>query len=460
MRQHQSVLLCAPPGFGKTYTAGYIARSAQEKGKIAIFAVHRRELMMQTAVSFKALGVQFSYIAAGMHYNPRATVYIASADTLRSRLHLLEKCDLFVPDEAHLWGVGKTRVNIINTARGHGAKILPLTGTPQAGNGKGLKTIADHIVMGPTTAWLIENGHLAKYKAYAPVKPDLKGLHVANGDYIPAELEERLGKASIIGDRVGMYLKFARDKRMIGYCYSRDNGQRTAAAFLARGVAAEYIDGETPHNLRREIIERFADGITKVLINVALFREGFDLSSQVGRDVPIQAVGLYAPTKSLPVAIQMMMRALRKQDGYAIIIDHANILETHGLPDEEREWDLDGKIVKENGKVPTMTCKKCSFQYRIGPKECPDCGYEPEKAKDPRVVEEIDGELEEIDIEAMKARRKRAIHSARSVEALCKVAVQQAKQPGWVFHTMKARGDKPPSYPTVLKLMQEYRRAG
>src|SRR4051812_48210776 len=52
MRDHQSVLFQAAPGFGKTVAAAYIAKSVQDKGKRAIFAVHRKELLYQTAKTF------------------------------------------------------------------------------------------------------------------------------------------------------------------------------------------------------------------------------------------------------------------------------------------------------------------------------------------------------------------------------------------------------------------------
>lgn len=460
MRSHQSVLLNAACGFGKSVVAGYVAQGVESKQKRVIFAVHRKELLKQTANTFAEFGIRFGYIASGMPTNPYANVQIASADTLRSRLHLLSDCDLLVPDEAHLWGNGQTRLNIIAAARDAGSKILPLTATPQCGNGKGLREIADIIVEGPPTSWLIEQGFLARFKAYAPRVPDLAGLHVRQGEYITSELDERFDNPVVVGDRVATYLQFATGKRLIGYCYSRDNGVKTAEAFKAAGIRAAFIDGETPDHIRRQRIEEFADGITPVLLNCQLFREGFDLSAQVMRKVPIQAVGLYAPTKSLPLAVQMMMRPMRPQDGYAVIIDHSNILKDHGLPDDERQWSLDGNgNGNGGGATPTTTCEKCSYTYRSALGKCPDCGHSPQPGEGGgRQVEEIDGEIVEVDVEAIRAQRKQEIRMARDLDSLAMVAVQRNYKPGWIINMMKARGDPPPTYQTAARAIQEARR--
>src|SRR5690606_35988217 len=99
LRDHQSVLLQAPCGFGKTVVAAYMASGAHRKRKRVIFAVHRRELARQTAKTFDHFGIPYGYIMAGMPSNPFASVQIASRDTLRSRPGMMG-CDLFIPDEA------------------------------------------------------------------------------------------------------------------------------------------------------------------------------------------------------------------------------------------------------------------------------------------------------------------------------------------------------------------------
>lgn len=459
LKVHQSVLLRGPCGFGKTVVSAYLAAGATQKQRRVVFGVHRRELARQTALTFDKFGIPYGYIMAGQTSNPLAYAQIASADTLRNRPHLA-KCDLFIPDECHLWGSG-TREELIHNAYKDGAKIVPLTATPERGDHKSLKIaigkdgviktgIADAMISGPSEAWLIDRGLLAKYRVYAPVQPDLSGLHTRAGDYIVSELEDRFDRPSIIGDAVSHYVKYANGRRMIGYCFSREHGRHMAAVFTAQGIPAAFIDGETPDNERRLTIMAFALGSIKVLFNCQLFREGFDLSAQVGRDVPIQAVGLYNPTKSLPLAIQMMMRGMRPQDGYSIIMDHANIVREHGFPDDDREWSLDGerrKVMPGERAKPRCVCGKCygSFTPR-NPPVCPYCGFT--RDIHGREIATIEGELLEVDPDLMRQARKEAqdainerTRQARTVPALARLAVELGREAGWVYQLHKSRGN-------------------
>lgn len=472
LAEHQSVLLRAPCGYGKTVVAAYMAHGATQKHRRVTFGCHRRELIRQTANTFDKFGIRYGIIAAGMRSDPFAHVQIASHGTLMNQPGRW-KCDLFVPDEAHLWGQdiradrgekGPSRSEMIAEIRKIGAHIVPLTATPERGNGGGLAHIADYMIQSRGEGWLIENGHLAKYKAYAPVTANLSGLHTQQGDYIVSELEERFSKPQVIGDSIAAWLKFANGKRTIGYCYSRKSGEETAAAFRAAGISAVFIDGETPDDVRIAAIKEFAHRRIKILFNCALLREGFDVSSQVGFEVPIEAVLLRAPTKSLPLAIQMMMRTMRRQPGHAVIIDMVNLLAMHGLPDDDREWSLEGvprKKREAEAAIATMKCPTCAGTFRptqfknvfrdgMACRACPEC-----EAVFPvgegRVVEEVAGEIDEVDVEAMRREKKAEVARAWDLPSLVKVAKVRGNKPGWVLNVMKARG-KSCEYRDVMRV--------
>lgn len=474
LARHQSVLLQAATGFGKSYVAAYMAASARKKMKRVIFGVHRRELARQTAYTFARFGISYGFIAAGWPANPHALVQIASADTLIRRPHLMG-CDLLVPDEAHLWA-SETRQRIIDTCRQDGAHIVPLTATPQRLDGKPMRLIADHMVSGPAVRWLIERGHLSGYIPYAAARPDLTKIGTVAGDYSTAALASTFDKPSLIGDAVTMYRKYANGLRHIGYCFSREHGRHMRDTFQARGIPAGYIDGDTPDDERRRIIAQFADREIWTLFNVALMREGFDLSAQVGRDVPIESVGLYAPTKSLPLAMQEMGRALRPKSLAAPILDHAGIIVNrdgtlnHGFPDDDRQWSLDGASKQAEGgerAIPVCVCMECLASFKPRP-ACPYCGAV--RSTEGREVEILEGELRELDIEKVrlaeierkrkeefeKRDRKRAEHAARSAAELVGFARKQGyKVPGWVVATMKRRGDlKPDTIKEIYRAMK------
>jgi len=441
--QHNSVLLRGPTGFGKTVVAAYMAQQATIKRRRVIFAVHRRELAEQTARTFDEFGIKYGFIAAGRPSNPFAVAQIASADTLRNRPGLLKNCALFVPDEAHLWA-SKTRSDLIAAAVEAGSKVVGLSATPERLDGRPLDMF-DALVEGPTEAWLIEHGHLSDYRAFAPVAPDLSGLHARMGDYVTAELEERFDKPSITGDAVSIWRKHANGLRTIVFAISRQHGKHVTEAYNAAGIGAVYIDGETPHHERRDRIAAFADGRAVILVNISLAVEGFDLSAQVGRDVPIEAVQLLNPTKSVARARQMIGRALRPKSAPAIILDHVNILREHGLPDDERVWTLAGRSTrKQDGGADfaTVTCGRCWGAFRPVLRVCPYC--ETERAATPREVEVIEGELEEI----KRARAKQNVRQARDLDSVALACVANGYAAGWIMQRMKAIG-QPVTYRTA-----------
>lgn len=440
--KHQSVLVQCPTGWGKTALATVIALGASEKRKRAIFSVHRKQLVRQTAATFDMVGLRYGYVAAGLAPNPFAAVQIATIGTLVNRLERWP-ADLLVVDEGHL-AAAPTWRRVIDHYRVSGAKILVLSATPTRLDGKPLSGVANYMVRGPSVRWCIDHGILSDYKAYAPVRPDMAGLHVRAGEYVPAELEERFDRPTVIGDAIGAYRRFAWGKRTIAFAFSRQHGKNLCDAYNGAGISAAYIDGETPDNDRRQRIGDFAEGRAMVLVGVNLFTEGFDLSSQVGREVPIEAGAFLRPTQSLALAKQMIGRCLRRKDQPAILMDHVNLLQTHGLPDDDTEWTLDGHIKdKKAGEatIPTVVCHSCLGVYRPA-YQCPYCCAVREV--NGRQVKEVEGQLAELDIERL---REHAGFVAKKIEERgCKtlqdwerLAIVRGYKRGWAMYRFQAQ---------------------
>lgn len=454
---HKSVLIYAPPGFGKTIVAGAIALGASQKRKRVIFACHRTQILDQTAKTFDQFGIQYGYIAAGMSANPFAAVQIASIDTLRNRFERWPT-DLLVVDEAHLSGA-KTWSTIIEYYRASGAFVVGLSGSPCRLDGKPLRSNFAHMVEGPQNRWLIDHGFLSRYRAFAPTRMDTTGLHVRAGDFVTSELEERFDKPTIIGDAVSSWKKFANGLRTVVYAFSIEHSKHVVEVFRSAGISAAHMDGATPKDERAAIIRQFADGGISVLSSVEILTTGFDLSAQVGRDVPIEAVSLLRPTKSLALAIQMMGRGLRPKKNPAVLLDHAGIMREFGLPDDDREWSLDGPGTAKRGAeatIATVVCHECFGIYRPAPR-CPYCHAVRQVGGREVTIEE--GELAELDIEKMRevaqanldARAKHEKHvrekieerecgsDIRKWEALAK---QRGYNRGWAFHRCASAGQR------------------
>jgi len=462
LAEYQSVLFRAPCRYGKTFVSAYMTKRSAERQRTVIFACHRDSILRQTSATFQRFGIKHGMIASGWPSNPFAFAHVASADTLRNRLAMLEKCKLLIVDEGHLWA-SKTRKAIIDAAKQAGAKIVILTATPIRLDGKPLSDIADYMVLGPSEADMMAAGNLPPYRVYAPVSVDLSGVHTRAGDYVTSEVEDRVDKPSVIGDLVETWRKYAQGKRTVVYAVSRAHGRHILEAYLAAGVKAAYVDGETPKPEQVRILTGMADGKVDVIVSVELFTTGLDLASIVGRDVSIQCVQLARPTKSLQLAIQMMMRCMTRQDGYATILDHVNMIlnrdgtVNHGFPDDDREWSLEGPPRRRQEGVSDFnvwTCETCFASVRATKPVCPYC----EATHDikPREVLTEAGELKEIKRqEAVK--KKRQVQAARDLPSIAILALERGYKAGWVAQRMKALGLKAVSFSEIHHAMHDAR---
>lgn len=460
---NQSVLGVASTGMGKTIVSAFIAKSAADRGKRVWFLCHLKNLLTQTSKAFWTIGIQHGLIASGKSrsYLP---VQVATIGTLGRRIETMDPPDVMIVDECHL-AMAATWVKVIEWARDSGCIIVGNSATPCRLDGKGLDYLFDEMVEARPMRWLIEHGRLSDYVIYsAPHQADLSEVKKRAGDYATGELEAAMDKPQLIGDAADHWKRYANGLRTICYCISIKHSKHTADHFNANGIPAIHVDGETPQEELKRAIAGFADGKYMVLCNVQLMTTGFDLSAQVDREVPIEAAILLRPTKSVALYMQMVGRALRKKPRPAVILDHAGMAMEHGLPDDERQWSLEGvekqkRKKKDDEEEPEPTvqwCKQCYFVFRVGPDACPSCGAPVEKQE--RKINQVDGELVEIDPEELRRQRQARIERARAqtVEDL----VATGMKPGQAKHVLAAREEKANLRNELAGLVKEYRSAG
>lgn len=438
LRTKRRVLLQLPTGGGKTVVGGKMIENAARKGHHCLFTVHRRELIEQTVDTFNDVGIRHGVIASGVPFQLLERVQVASIDTLKHRMN--KGSNLFPPrfiivDEAH--HVGAAGWKAVLSAYPE-AFIVGLSATPERLDGKGLDDVFDDIVVGPSTGWLISKGFLCDYRAFAPGDgaPDMRGVETARGDYVRGQTSAVMDKPTITGNAISHYQRLAAGQSAVCFCVSIEHSKHVAEQFRAAGVMSWHLDGSTPYGERSEAIRAFRNGEIKVLTNVDLFGEGFDLPSLV-------ASILLRPTKSLALYLQQVGRCLRTAPGKkrALILDHAGNIARHGLPDEERDWSLKGRVNKKKeagAPLDARQCPRCFALHRPAP-ICPECGHVYEGS--PREVEEVDGELHEINVR--EQRRVAAAEQARaqSLEQLIELGKRRGyRNPQrWAAHVFTAR---------------------
>jgi len=427
-------LAVSPTGSGKTVLFSYITSQVLKRGARVVIIAHRREILDQISGTLSRVAVPHGFIQAGKPSSNQPAM-VASIQTLSRRLNTTPVPDLVIIDEAH-HSVSKTYVEVF--ARWPDAKFIGVTATPERLDGKGLGAMFDRMVLGPSVQWLIDNGFLARPVYYAPRHtPDLSGVSKVAGDFDRAEAEKIIATWRITGDAVEHYCRICPNQRAVAFCITVAHAQLVADQFSAAGIPAASIDGTLDPEVRRQRVADLTSGKILVLTSCELISEGFDL-------LAVNAAILLRPTHSLSMHLQQLGRALRPCLGKinAVILDHVGNCLRHGLAEQERAWDLEGREKREAKSHPVET-KQCSHCFAIFTgTTCPQCGTEREAGS--REVEQVDGELQRLSIEdiAAKRRSRREEANCRTLEDFRALARQRGYKPGWAYFRWQARQRK------------------
>lgn len=430
---YRRVLTVAPTGSGKTVIFSFIARNAARRGHRIGILVHRSELLKQTS---RALRFPHGIIKGGITPNRSHRIQVATVQTLTRRLAQYE-FDLLIVDECH-HTTASTWMNVINA--NPNAVVLGYTATPIRQSGQALGDVYDHMVVGPTQRSLIDQGHLSPYILYQPEVIDKSKLHKVAGDYIKKEMAELMDKPKIVGCAIAQYRKHAHNHPAIAFCPSVESAERYAQRFRDAGYQSSSIDGKMSDDQRDRLITDLGNGRLHVLTSCDLISEGVD--------VPVVSCGIFLrPTASLGLYLQQVGRMLRPAPGktHAILLDHVGHVWQHGLPDEDRRWDLQTGLVAPTSDTADQEkirqCPTCFAIHDPAP-TCPYCGHVYEIKS--RKVQEVEGELHALDPKEFEARRKYLerrelqgkVNACRTEEDLYAIAKAKGYKPGWVHYQM------------------------
>lgn len=417
---HRRVLAVMPTGAGKTVTMVNIA--ADFNGHTVEIA-HRQELVLQISMALAEIGIYHriiapegvvrfiayhqakhigqSFIHSGAHHS------VASVDTLNARAGSLtewfSRVLLAQMDECHhglqanKWGKALLRFE--------NALLLGWTATPCRSDNKALGWahggMFDHMVIGPSMRWLIDQGRLCPYRVFGPaISIDTAAIPVSesSGEFNPTALRSEAHKSTITGDLVTHYLKIAPGLLGAAFVVDVELAHETAQAFVALGVPAAVINGKTGDEDRTRIMGDFRCGLVRMIVNVDILNEGVDVPG-------IGVIMDGAPTMSIGRYRQRFGRCLRPAAGksYGIYCDAAGNVRRHGMPDAEIPWSLEPQVrrrrkILDEGfdELSVVTCDCCLNVYERWKPVCPYC------PRDRRVVngphkrdrpEQVDGDL-------------------------------------------------------------------
>jgi superfamily II DNA or RNA helicase len=316
----------------------------------------------------------------------------------------------------------------------------------------------DDLLIGPQISELIEQGYLAKPIVYAPMRRvDLSGIRTKMGDYDKEELVRRMDKPHITGSAVEHYAKLCPGTPAVAFCVSIEHARHVAEQFKQAGFRAAAVDGSLDDDTRKSLLTSLGNGRIDVVTSCDLISEGTDIPA-------IGCAILLRPTQSTGLFLQQVGRALRVVDGkkHAFILDHVGNVLTHGMPEDDREWTLEGvkkrkRAANDVDEIKVKQCVKCYAVHAPAP-ICPHCGhvYEAEGRK----LDVKEGELQQITKEAaavISKQKRMEVGRAQTLAELQAIAVARGYNMSWAQHVYNAKLQK--GRATVANKTEVYEQA-
>jgi superfamily II DNA or RNA helicase len=330
-------LIVLPTGTGKTVVfAALIAR----RGGSALVLAHRDELLRQAAdkltVADRTIGLGVGFVQAERD-DTHAPVVVASVQTLarQARLERLpRRFDTVVVDEAHHAGARSYRRIITHLEAS--PLILGVTATPRRSDGR-LGDVWQEVTFQRGVAEMIQAGYLADVRGVRVglEAVDLDNVAQSGGDYDPDALGDALEQASAPRHVLAAYQQHAAGRKTAVFVPTVALAHTIARVFCDAGIAAEALDGNTPSEHRRGILERLRTGQTRVVVNVGVLSEGWDEPS-------LECIVIATPTRSQVKYAQIAGRGLRTFPGKTdcLIIDVVGVTDRLDLQTLPRLFGL------------------------------------------------------------------------------------------------------------------------
>lgn len=280
---HKRVICQGPVAFGKTILSAQIIRMALSRGSRVIFTAPAISLIDQTVSAFEGQGITGIGVMQANHprTDPSAKVQVASVQTLARRN--IPSASLIIVDECHI------DYQVIRDLMDERRDVyfIGLSATPWS---RGLGLRWEKLITPITTAELIDQGYLSKFRVYAPDAPNLSGVKTIAGEYSEKEVAEIMGDNKLIGSAVDNWLESGENRPTLCFAVNCAHAEELAKEFAAKGVVAGYCDAHTDRVEMARLERRFRSGEIRVVCSVRKITTGVDW--------PVSCIIDNAPTKS------------------------------------------------------------------------------------------------------------------------------------------------------------------
>lgn len=416
VKQHRRVIAYAVTGAGKSKTFLRICVNAINKGYTTLVITESRKIYKQLIAEVHAVeikpGSKLAVITPG-------SVYLAMAQTLRRRKHLIDQFKLISEKHAHYQKPGIINNGLliindechINQATGileqlPTALLIGFSGSPV---GKHLVNLYNHLVVGPQPHELVLSGFLTPYRHFERQRADISQLQLDGSGEYTEESQEQVFSTDAVYDGICDDLRKCNFKKALIFTSSIHHCELTAERLRQEGFKCVTVHsglkGQEEFNLFQ-----FTHGLMPICVSVGILTKGFDFPA-------IDFIGILRKTTSLALYLQMIGRASRVLPGEEFVpigqrkkqvfcvYDYGQNCKKHFPWDYERDWQelWRGKPKKE-GVSPIKRCPQCDYINKARATICEMCGYvwlimnsdEPEQPSPETILIEVNAKYNKL----------------------------------------------------------------
>lgn len=371
---NKEILFCMATGAGKSCVMADFAMRVADRGMKTLIIVNRKELVNQQR-EYQDDKHFFGCLTADEFID--SNIVVAMLQSLQSRLkqekyqEWLEEFDFIWFDEAHDYFLGNG-IKKIKEFRKDTCNTIFVTASPW--DERGYLLNCDSFVKGADTRDLIDLGYLVPPEVYIVDLFNFDNVKISRttGDYDTTAVEDIVVDIDKMDKVLEGYLEYAKNLKTIAFCSSVKSAKEYSDYFKLNGVKAEYLSGDSPTQLRKQVLKDFKDGLIDVLFSVSLFVAGFNMPE-------IEAGLFLAPTKLLRRHIQSNGRLLRTCPRIgktkALVLDFVGNNFRLGKCDDIRSYIKAPPKKDKEEEYTEIQCPICGTVFKIDEGVCPECGF-------------------------------------------------------------------------------------
>jgi DNA repair protein RadD len=378
-------LLAWPTGTGKSCVPAVFIQDVMQKfpDQKFLMITHVKELIEQNAEVLTTLwpNAPLGIYSAGLKQKDVALpiIYGGIQSMIKNPAQFGFRHIIFI-DEAHLVSTEESSMYLTFLATmkliNPKLRVIGMTATPfRMGQGYitdgGLFTDIVHDITGMEAFnQLIAEGYLAPLiPLRTKMKLDISDVNITKGDFVMSQLQNAVDKNEVTYAGLTELAHAGENRRSwLIFASGIEHCEHIAQMLQSFGVECAAVHSKQDDEYNDSAIKAFKAGRLRAISNYGKLTTGFNHPG-------IDLIGMFRPTMSIPLWVQMLGRGTRPENGKqnCMVMDFAR--------NTPRLGPINDPIIPKkkgpgNGDIPIKICEQCGAYNHTRVKFCCQCGSE------------------------------------------------------------------------------------